>query len=219
MDAREAALRQAYDHAVRWLASLPDRRIPARASVDEIVSALGAELPAGPSTPADVVDLLATACEPGLTAFPSGRFYGFVVGGTEPAALAQRRLPLFGHDLGPGPRVVGGHGPEQAGRYRQRNGQPVRTAAVEVVPGGVPQAEPVQRALPHGPAEHGRGSHDRLGEPPVLGLDVQGPLPLLGMPACRHAKEHTPAQVVVHTRDGHIRAAYDYGDAPRGIPR
>ncbi|MEV0452681.1 DUF2188 domain-containing protein [Streptomyces sp. NPDC050600] len=35
----------------------------------------------------------------------------------------------------------------------------------------------------------------------------------------RHAKEHTPAQVVVHTRDGHIRAAYDYGDAPRGIPR
>ncbi|CAM5390904.1 aspartate aminotransferase family protein [Streptomyces tanashiensis] len=38
--------------------------------------------------PADVVDLLATACEPGLTAFPSGRFYGFVVGGTEPAALA-----------------------------------------------------------------------------------------------------------------------------------
>lgn len=88
MDAREAALRQAYDHAVRWLASLPDRRIPARATVDEIVGALGAELPAGPGTPADVVDLLATACEPGLTAFPSGRFYGFVVGGTEPAALA-----------------------------------------------------------------------------------------------------------------------------------
>jgi glutamate/tyrosine decarboxylase-like PLP-dependent enzyme len=88
MDARETALRQAYDHAVRWLASLPDRRVPARASVDEIVRALGVELPDGPSTPADVVDLLATACEPGLTAFPSGRFYGFVVGGTEPAALA-----------------------------------------------------------------------------------------------------------------------------------
>ncbi|MFB6510457.1 pyridoxal phosphate-dependent decarboxylase family protein [Streptomyces virginiae] len=88
MDAREAALRQAYGHAVRWLASLSDRPVPARASVDEIVRALGAELPDAPSTPADVVDLLATACEPGLTAFPSGRFYGFVVGGTEPAALA-----------------------------------------------------------------------------------------------------------------------------------
>ncbi|MEU4728314.1 pyridoxal-dependent decarboxylase [Streptomyces sp. NPDC023588] len=87
-DAREAALRQAYGHALDWLASLPGRRVPARASVEEIVRALGTELPAGPSTPADVVDLLATACEPGLTAFPSGRFYGFVVGGTEPAALA-----------------------------------------------------------------------------------------------------------------------------------
>lgn len=88
MDPRETALQQAYDHAVRWLASLSDRRVPARASVDEIVSALGSELPNGPSTPADVVDLLASACEPGLTAFPSGRFYGFVVGGSEPAALA-----------------------------------------------------------------------------------------------------------------------------------
>ncbi|MFD3696891.1 pyridoxal phosphate-dependent decarboxylase family protein [Streptomyces sp. NPDC058646] len=88
MDAREAALRQAYGHAVRWLASLSDRPVPARASVDEIVRALGAGLPDDPGVPADVVDLLATACEPGLTAFPSGRFYGFVVGGTEPAALA-----------------------------------------------------------------------------------------------------------------------------------
>ncbi|MFD0366677.1 pyridoxal phosphate-dependent decarboxylase family protein [Streptomyces sp. NPDC127114] len=88
MDAREAALRQAYDHAVRWLASLPDRRVPARADVDEVVRALGPDLPDGPGSPADVVDLMATACEPGLTAFPGGRFYGFVVGGTEPAALA-----------------------------------------------------------------------------------------------------------------------------------
>ncbi|MFC8273280.1 pyridoxal phosphate-dependent decarboxylase family protein [Streptomyces sp. NPDC057271] len=88
MDAREAALRQAYDHAVRWLASLSDRPVPARASVDEIVRALGTALPEDPSPPADVVDLLAAACEPGLTAFPSGRFYGFVVGGGEPAALA-----------------------------------------------------------------------------------------------------------------------------------
>ncbi|MFI7500960.1 pyridoxal phosphate-dependent decarboxylase family protein [Streptomyces sp. NPDC049687] len=88
MDARETALRQAYDHAVRWLASLSDRRVPASASVDGIVRALGADLPEGPSAPADVVDLMATACEPGLTAFPGGRFYGFVVGGAEPAALA-----------------------------------------------------------------------------------------------------------------------------------
>jgi glutamate/tyrosine decarboxylase-like PLP-dependent enzyme len=34
------------------------------------------------------VDLLASACEPGLTAMPSGRFFGFVIGGSHPAALA-----------------------------------------------------------------------------------------------------------------------------------
>jgi hypothetical protein len=88
MDARETALQRAQDHAIRWLASLSDRRVPARASVDEVAGALGTELPDGPSVPADVVDLLATACEPGLTAIPSGRFYGFVAGGGEPAALA-----------------------------------------------------------------------------------------------------------------------------------
>ncbi|MFD5426172.1 pyridoxal phosphate-dependent decarboxylase family protein, partial [Streptomyces sp. NPDC127084] len=87
-DPREAALRRAHDHAVRWLASLTERRVPARATVAEVVRALGTELPDGPCPPEDVIDLLADACEPGLTAFPSGRFYGFVIGGSEPAALA-----------------------------------------------------------------------------------------------------------------------------------
>ncbi|WP_405851222.1 DUF2188 domain-containing protein [Streptomyces sp. NBC_00090] len=36
--------------------------------------------------------------------------------------------------------------------------------------------------------------------------------------AREHAKEHTPAQVVVHARDGHIRTAYTYGDAPAASP-
>jgi hypothetical protein len=50
--------------------------------------ALGWDLPDGPSDPVDVVSVLADACEPGLTAMPAGRLFGFVIGGTVPAALA-----------------------------------------------------------------------------------------------------------------------------------
>lgn len=88
MDEREAALERAHEHAVSWLASLADRDVPPQASVDEVVARLGTGLPDGPSDPGEVIDLLAAACEPGLTAIPSGRFYGFVMGGSHPAALA-----------------------------------------------------------------------------------------------------------------------------------
>ncbi|MFC6286573.1 pyridoxal phosphate-dependent decarboxylase family protein [Nocardioides sp. GCM10027113] len=88
MDRGEQALKRAYDHAVDWLGSLDDRPVPPQASVGELVERLGTELPAGPTAPDTVVDLLAEALAPGLAAMPSGRFYGFVVGGTHPAALA-----------------------------------------------------------------------------------------------------------------------------------
>jgi glutamate/tyrosine decarboxylase-like PLP-dependent enzyme len=45
------------------------------------------DLPDGSTPAADVVDLLAEACEPGLVAIPSGRFFGMVIGGALPAAL------------------------------------------------------------------------------------------------------------------------------------
>ena len=88
MTDRYSALDHAARHAARWLDSLPTRPVPARASVADVVAALGTELPAGPAPADEVIDLLATACDPGLTAMPSGRFYGFVIGGTHPAALA-----------------------------------------------------------------------------------------------------------------------------------
>ena len=82
------ALARAHEHALTWLSSLPDRAVPPAASVAEVVAALGAELPAGPTDPTAVVDLLADAVERGLTAMPSGRFFGFVIGGTHPAGIA-----------------------------------------------------------------------------------------------------------------------------------
>ncbi|MCW2767402.1 MAG: aspartate aminotransferase family protein [Nocardioides sp.] len=82
------ALDHAHRHALEWLSSLDDRPVPPQASSDEVAKALGTELPAGGTDAAEVVDLLVRACDPGLTAMPSGRFFGFVIGGTHPAALA-----------------------------------------------------------------------------------------------------------------------------------
>ena len=86
-DAAEV-LARAHEHALTWLASLSDRAVPPAATVAEVVAALGAELPEGPPDPTAVIDLLAEGVEPGLTAMPSGRFFGFVIGGTHPAAMA-----------------------------------------------------------------------------------------------------------------------------------
>ena len=88
MSERDAALPVALNHAQRWLASLDDRPVPPQAQVEELVDRLGTELPDGPREAAAVIEHLATALEPGLTAMPSGRFYGMVIGGAHPAALA-----------------------------------------------------------------------------------------------------------------------------------
>jgi len=88
MDQYSAALDRAHHHSLDWLSSLEQRPVPPRASIDQVTLALGAALPGDGSDAAEVVDLLAEACEPGLTAMASGRFFGFVIGGTHPAALA-----------------------------------------------------------------------------------------------------------------------------------
>jgi glutamate/tyrosine decarboxylase-like PLP-dependent enzyme len=88
MDPHAAALDRAHQHALDWLASLDTRRVSPQATVEDVARALGTKLPDEPTDPADVIDLLAEACEPGLTAMPSGRFFGFVIGGTHPAGLA-----------------------------------------------------------------------------------------------------------------------------------
>ncbi len=88
VDAFAEPLERAHAHARSWLTSLAGRPVPATADVDAVAAALGRELPEEATPAAEVVDLLAQACEPGLVAMPSGRFFGFVVGGSQPAALA-----------------------------------------------------------------------------------------------------------------------------------
>ncbi len=81
-------LARAVAHASAWLESVGNRPVPPRASADELTATFGGPLPARGCDPAEVVDLLATGAEPGLMAIQSGRFFGWVMGGTLPAALA-----------------------------------------------------------------------------------------------------------------------------------
>jgi glutamate/tyrosine decarboxylase-like PLP-dependent enzyme len=91
MTAREgaytAALQAAMTHARRWLTSVPDRPIPPRKGADELAKAFG-EIPDGPTDPTSAINLLAEVADDGLMAMASGRFFGWVIGGTLPAALA-----------------------------------------------------------------------------------------------------------------------------------
>lgn len=87
-EAYSAALKRAMAHATDWLASVPDRPVRPAVDADQVAASLASILPDGPTEAADVVDELATLAEPGLMAIQSGRFYGWVMGGTLPAAMA-----------------------------------------------------------------------------------------------------------------------------------
>lgn len=82
------ALEAAHREALRWLDSLPDRPIRPEADADAILARLERTLPETGASPTAVVQELAEAAEPGLIALGSPRFFGLVIGGTYPAALA-----------------------------------------------------------------------------------------------------------------------------------
>jgi glutamate/tyrosine decarboxylase-like PLP-dependent enzyme len=81
-------LGEAFGSAVQYLEGLPARPVGSSASVEELRVALGGPLPEASSEPRELIAALAAAAEPGLVATPSGRFFGFVIGGAAPAALA-----------------------------------------------------------------------------------------------------------------------------------
>ncbi|UZX02538.1 aspartate aminotransferase family protein [Arthrobacter sp. CDRTa11] len=82
------ALAAAARLAAEWLKSLPDRHVGPALTAHDLVADFGGPLPAEGMPPVDVVEYLAAKAEPGLMAMPSGRFFGWVIGGTLPAALA-----------------------------------------------------------------------------------------------------------------------------------
>ena len=107
-----APLGQAYDSALAYLTGLPARPVGSSASRPALRAALGGPLPEAPEDPRKTIAALAEAAEPGLVATPSGRFFGFVIGGATPAALAADWLTAAWdqnaglHVLGPAAAVV-----------------------------------------------------------------------------------------------------------------
>jgi glutamate/tyrosine decarboxylase-like PLP-dependent enzyme len=83
-----ALLHRTADLAANFLDSLDDRPVFPRVTVDELRASLSGPLPDNPTDPGLVVADLAAAAERGLVAMPSGRYFGFVIGGGLPAALA-----------------------------------------------------------------------------------------------------------------------------------
>src|SRR5215471_3369808 len=117
-DARVAAVherelfRQAADHAADFVETLDTRPIPEQAGMKELYAALGGPLPEDGLDDRAVLASLAEAVEPGLVASPSGRYFGFVVGGSLPAATTADWLATAwdvnagGWILGPAAMVV-----------------------------------------------------------------------------------------------------------------
>jgi glutamate/tyrosine decarboxylase-like PLP-dependent enzyme len=75
-------------HATEYLGSLHERHAGSRMSRDELLAALAVELPADGHDPTAVIDDLASAAQRGAIGSAGPRYFGFVIGGSLPTAIA-----------------------------------------------------------------------------------------------------------------------------------
>ena len=81
-------LRRTTELALAYLAGLDDGPVARPVDLASLRGALGGPLPEHGDEPLAVVERLVQAVEPGLVATAGPRYFGFVVGGSQPAALA-----------------------------------------------------------------------------------------------------------------------------------
>ncbi len=88
----EALLRDAANRAARYLQALPERRVSPVPSALEGLGRFSTPLQDHPVAAAEVLEELDTIGSPATVASAGGRFFGFVIGGSLPAALAANIL-------------------------------------------------------------------------------------------------------------------------------
>ena len=81
-------LARAFHHAQEFLAGLDVRSVAATVGAEELRARLGGSLPENGSDPATVIDQLVARTADGHLGCASGRFFGWVIGGALPSALA-----------------------------------------------------------------------------------------------------------------------------------
>jgi glutamate/tyrosine decarboxylase-like PLP-dependent enzyme len=86
--AERDVLARAAELGADYVASVPERPVRPEASIEELRATLDLPLPDEPADAVEVIEALARDVEPGLTQMGSGRYFGFVIGGSLPAALA-----------------------------------------------------------------------------------------------------------------------------------
>src|SRR5437763_6084818 len=92
MGRMEQLLRDAAQRAVRYLRGLPDRPVAASPQALARLAELDVPLPDKPMADQDVLALLDEVVGPARTAMAGPRYFGFVIGGTLPPALAANWL-------------------------------------------------------------------------------------------------------------------------------
>jgi glutamate/tyrosine decarboxylase-like PLP-dependent enzyme len=105
MTDRTEGLDAAAAHARRFLDGLDERFVGARAAAPELLEVLGGPLPDQGEDVVAVIDALAASAEDGIVASAGPRHFGFVMGGSLPAALAADWL-VSAWDQAPGFHVL-----------------------------------------------------------------------------------------------------------------